>query len=138
MALALEYSRDNHGAWATASDRLTGDEVVAALQEVNARNQIAPIFYTFFDFNAVAEIDLATPQLQKAASTALEAARRERAPRIVAICATSDLSFGLARMYMAMIDETGWEAAVFRARPEAITWLRNRVAAKFGVAIEIA
>lgn len=138
MALALEYSRDNHGAWATASGRLTGDEVIGAIKDVNARHAATPILYTFFDFSAVTQVDLGTQQLRQAAHTAIDASRIKSPPRVVAICAASDLSFGLARMYMAMIDETGWEAAVFRARPEAITWLCNRVAAKFGVAIEIA
>ena len=138
MALALTFSRDNHGAWATASGRLTGNEVLGAIKEVNARHATTPVLYTFFDFDAVTEIDLVTEKLRRAADTAIDASRMASVPRVVAICAASDLSFGLARMYMALIEETGWETAVFRARPEALMWLRRRVAAKFGIEIELA
>lgn len=137
MPLVLAYSADNRGAQATASGRLMGDELIAVLQEVNARSETTPILYTCFDFDGVTEIDLPTQQLQKAARSAVDAAHKGETPRVVAIVAGSDLAYGLARMYMAFITETGWEAELFRGRAEAVAWLRQRVAAKFGIAIEI-
>ena len=91
MALALTFSRDKHGAWAIASGRLTGDEVLAAIKAVNARHAATPVLYTFFDFDAVTEIDLVTEKLRQAANAAIDASRAKSAPRVVAICATSDL-----------------------------------------------
>ena len=43
--------------------------------------------------------------------------------RRVAFCTPADMNFGLARMWEALADETGWEIQVFRSKAEATAWL---------------
>jgi hypothetical protein len=42
----------------------------------------------------------------------------------VAVIASEDLSFGLARMYQVFSDTVSWDFAVFRAPDAALAWLR--------------
>ena len=138
MPLALQYSADGRGAFATASGKLTGDEFLAAVKTVNERDPTTPILYLFFDFNGVSEVTWSVEDIKEAAKLAVAASRQDGVPRVVAIFAADDLHYGLARMYLAYIEETGWEASIFRTRPDAIAWLRQRVATKFGIAVDLA
>ncbi len=45
-------------------------------------------------------------------------------PLAVAIVASSDLAFGIARMWEAFAEVTRWNTHVFRSRAEADPWLR--------------
>ena len=55
----------------------------------------------------------------------------------MAICAGTDLMFGLVRVFEGYLDETEWEIAVHRDRDEALQWLQGRVKEKFGLQINL-
>jgi hypothetical protein len=40
-------------------------------------------------------------------------------------------------MWLVFVEQTGWEVMVFRDRSEAVAWVRERVAAKFGVNVTL-
>jgi hypothetical protein len=44
---------------------------------------------------------------------------------LVAIAAPRDYAFGMARMWQAFVEDTGWNTAVFRSRAAASDWLRE-------------
>ncbi|MFZ0693159.1 MAG: hypothetical protein WAN51_03260 [Alphaproteobacteria bacterium] len=138
MPLTVKQLNDGQGVVYTASGKLTGTEVVAALAEVEAPDH-APttIVYAFFDFDDVTGVEVSTPQLRQMAEIAIHASRRGAVGRVVAIYAKDDLPFALARMWMVFVEQAGWETAVFRTRSEALAWVRKRVAEKRGVNVQL-
>ncbi len=53
----------------------------------------------------------------------------------VAVVAPKDLQYGLARMWEALVEVTGWETMVFRSRSCAEAWIKSVVTANFGVQV---
>jgi hypothetical protein len=138
MGVTLQYLNDNHGVMATVSGELTGTELVGAVQQVNAfAANTRPICYTFFDSEHLNAISITIGDLAKAALCAREAADLQQTERIVAIFAHEEYTYRLALVYMLFIEQTGWEAWVFRDRGEAVAWLRSRAALKHGITVEV-
>jgi hypothetical protein len=134
MPLTLRYLNERQGVFAEASGQLTGSELISAMATVNAPTLAeAPVLYTFFDFNGVTGVGITTDQIRAVAELALTGSRYQSVPRLVAIHAEADLTFALARMWQVFVDETGWETMVFRKRTQAVDWVRERMAARFGI-----
>lgn len=51
--------------------------------------------------------------------------KQGRGPRIVALVASSDLEYGMSRVFSAFEEKCGYTTNVFRTRPEAVAWLRS-------------
>ena len=137
MGVTLEFLSDNHGVRATAAGELTGADFIAAVRQVNVyAATVTPICYTFFDFDRLRVISVNTGDLAAAALCAIEAAKLRDTERVVAIYASDEYCYRLALIYMAFIEQTGWEVWAFRDRGEAVAWLRSRAALKHGIAIE--
>jgi hypothetical protein len=54
---------------------------------------------------------------------------------ILAVASPRDLGFGLARIWEALVEQTGWETMTFRSRSEAEDWIKERLFQKFGIAL---
>jgi hypothetical protein len=54
---------------------------------------------------------------------------------ILAVASPRDLGFGLARVWEALVEQTGWETMTFRSRSEAEDWIKERLFQKFGIAL---
>lgn len=52
---------------------------------------------------------------------------------LLAVASPNDLGFGLARMWEALVERTGWETRVCRTRPEADAWISSRLQQKCGL-----
>jgi len=138
MPLKVEYLDGRRGVFSEASGRLTGSELLTAMDGVNsAALAETPILYTFFDFNGVTSVDISTAQVRAAADIAIRGSRHQSVSRVVAIYAKNDLAYALARVWQVFVNETGWETHVFRERSEAIAWVRECVAARFGVQVAL-
>jgi hypothetical protein len=56
---------------------------------------------------------------------------------IYAVYAKSDVTFGLGRMWEALVGESGWVTHTFAKRSDAVDWLRAQVSTKFGYQISL-
>ena len=114
--------------------RLLGREYIEFLVGHLGRDpeEFARYRYSFVDFTGVTESDLSNEEIKTVADMCKQAATINPDP-VIAITTNDDLTFGLTRMYEAMVNETDWEIQVFRTRPEAIVWLARRVKEKFGI-----
>ena len=70
---------------------------------------------------------IGTPEMQELARLAI-AVSKENPDLAVAVVVSADLHFGLARMWEALAEPTGWQIRVHRSLHDAKTWL-DRVAA---------
>jgi hypothetical protein len=138
MPLKVEYLDERRGVLAEASGELTGDELLTGMADVNSLDLAErPILYTFFDFNGATGVNISTIQIRAAADLAIRGSGRQSISRVVAIYAKNDLPFALARMWEVFVNQTGWETYVFRARSDAVIWVRERVAARFGIQVAL-
>jgi hypothetical protein len=138
MPLTFRYLNERRGVACQASGILTGDELIAALTEINSPTVAAtrPIVYSFSDFSGVLGMEVSADQVHVLANLAVGASRHMSVKRVAAIHAKDDLPFGLSRMYHTLIEPADWETEIFRERADAAAWIRERVAAKFGIRIE--
>ena len=133
MPVSYTFLDDGRGTIWTGWGRLTGAELIDKVKEATACwKSAAPFLYGFYDYSSVTEMDISTPQVRELASIGVEASKYRPDGAISAIYATSDLSFGLARMWQAFTDQPDWDTAVFRERSAAVAWLKERVATRFG------
>ena len=88
--------------------------------------------YSLIDTAAITRVDVSSEAIGYVADLCIEASKINPDP-IVAFAASSDLIYGLSRMYTALINSTNWETMVYRSRKEALDWIRGRAKEKFGM-----
>ncbi len=138
MPLTVKHINEGRGVAYTASGHLAGSEAIKAVTEVEAAESAShSILFAFFDFDSVTGVDISTAQLRELADIAIDTSKRGAKRRVVAIYARDDLPFALSRMWIVFAEHAGWETAVFRKRPEAVAWVRERVSTKFGATVEL-
>jgi hypothetical protein len=137
MPIEIQYLDEGRGVLWKASGTLTGEDLLAANKEMFSRDISAePYHYGLFDSTDIAHVKIA-PEImrQNARDDVLEA---RRMPNFVyAIYAASEVAFGFARMWEALVSESGWATHTFRSRSEAIDWLLAQVSSRFGYRISI-
>jgi hypothetical protein len=132
VTIDVSYFGNGEGAVYTASDTLAGDELIAANKRVMSRAVAEKsLRYVFFDCNNITGVSVSNAQLREIALTDVSASKQMEKPIVVAIYAKDDLPFALSRMWEVYVEAAGWSTAVFRSKPKAITWLKEKVSAKF-------
>ncbi|HXZ02938.1 MAG TPA: hypothetical protein VEI03_23320 [Stellaceae bacterium] len=138
MSLIYGYLNEGQGIVYRASGQLTGSEIIAALTNVNSPALAErPVLYAFFDCDDITGMDISIAQLRNAADLGIRGHRYQSATRVVAIYAKNDLPFALAQIWQVFVQQTGWETEIFREKSKAVAWLRERVAARFGMQIAL-
>jgi len=114
-----------------------GEELISANREMLSRGNVTdPYRYALFDANGMTSVDVTAKDIQTIADQDISASRGM--PRFVfAVYASSDIAFGLARMWELLIERSGWVTRVFRHRSDAVAWLKDEVAIRFGSEISI-
>lgn len=137
MPIDITYMDLRKGAVLTGSGRLKGAELIAATNELFARDFVTdPLLYVLVDGNEVTAVDLTSDDMREIANQDLRVSGQ--IPHlVVAISAQEYLTFGLARMWQVYVEHSGWATAVFRDRTAAVTWLKKKVATGTGVSIEL-
>lgn len=137
MPIETTYTDGGVGAVLVCEGIVTGKELTAALKEMFSRDLVAqPYLYNLFDCNELKRLDVATRDIRDAAELGV-AASRCMPNFVVAIYASTDLAFGLARMWQTYVQQTGWNTHVFRSRPEAVGWLKGEVEKSSGFQIAL-
>jgi hypothetical protein len=136
MTIDVRYLHDGKGAIYEASGVLSGEELVTANERVLSRTLAGEsLLYSFFDCNSITGVAVSDAQLRRVAEQDVAASRRMPNRIVVAIYAKDDIPFALSRMWMVYVEAAGWETNVFRRKSEAMAWLKDRVAAAFGVEV---
>jgi hypothetical protein len=137
MPIEIDYVQGRKGAVFAGSGRLKGAEFLAASDEAFARDFATdPLHYILFDADDADAVDVTGQDMRELARRDIEVSRRLPG-LVVAIYAHEALAFGLARMWQAYVEQSGWTTAVFRDRQEAVNWLKKEVAARTGTAVDI-
>ena len=133
MPIEVKYLDAGKGVVLTASGIVTGEDFIEASNEIFSRDLAAePYLYAVVDFDGSNGTNISTSQLREIANRDLLASRY--LPKgVVGIYANNDLPFALARIWQILVESSGWETRIFRSRPEAVSWVKQRVVDKFGV-----
>ena len=118
----------------TAFGQLTEKEWVDAHVEhlTQDENKFKKYRFSLSDYTAVTKVEVSNSAIYKIAKYGERAAQINPLP-VVALAANQNLSYGLARMWEFLVDNTDWETMAFRNRGDAETWLKERVKEKFGI-----
>jgi hypothetical protein len=137
MPLQVQYLDQGRGVVFTATGMLTGEEFVRTNAEILSRDLVAePYLYGLFDFDGVEAVSVSANDIREVASR--NVAESVKMPKlVVAVHATSNLTYGLARMWEILVEQSGWTTSVFRDRSEAVAWLKKEVELRFGVKIHL-
>ena len=127
MPYSFRFTDDGRGIVHTGSGTVTGDDIVACHL---ARNREGPRLtgqeYGLTDFHQVTTLSLTMQDIQNIVAVDHAAVPLVGRAISVAIVAPSDLSYGMSRMWEALVEQFGWATHVFRTRAEAVAWLRER------------
>ena len=137
MAIEIKYFDGGKGVLWMASGTLTDEDLLSANKEMFSRDLVAePYHYGLFDSTAVTEVKISADTMRENAMQDVSEAR-EMPKFVYAIYAKSDVTFGLGRMWEALVGESGWTTHTFGKRSDAVDWLRVQVATKFGYQISL-
>ena len=127
MAHQIQLLDNNQGILRTFSGTVTAAEFLASVEEVlTTREAISRYRYSLLDFMAVDEVDVAIEDVKDVLK--LNQETDGIMPHlVVAICGTSDVVFGLARMWEAYAESLSWKTGVFRQRAQAEEWIREQM-----------
>jgi hypothetical protein len=126
VAITYELNEELQLITIVASGVLTGDEVVEMRETLNADPRLGFGFRELVDVRGVTELRVNSADIEDLLS--MDEVYGERVTsRIIAIVATSDSTFGMARMYEMRSDRDG-RVSVFRDEAEARAWLGHGVA----------
>ena len=88
--------------------------------------------YGINDWSEVTGVEISSNAIDKIAGLCIYSAKINPYP-VIAHIATTDVTYGLSRMWEFLSSETEWEIMVFRRRNEAKGWIRERLRDKFGI-----
>ena len=113
---------------------LTGEEYLAATRNFYAQddNKIASYRFSLSDYTGLTEADISPDEIRAAVHLAQHAIAINN-DLAVAIAASGDLPFGLARMWSLLIEDSEWAIRVFRDPDDAKGWLRDHMKERHNV-----
>ena len=129
MSFTAEYVDDGCGVLYVGAGVLTSQEIIAVKRDLLADpDKLRRIRYAIVTLSDVTLF----PSPEEIRQTVLldhELAGINRSA-VIAIIASEDLPFGMARMWEALAFATGWRVGIFRDRQKAEDWVRAKLPAR--------
>ena len=120
-----EFQEQGRRILQVGSGRLTGREIIQANEALLADgNRLKQLRTALVDLSDVEIVDVSPDDVRIIAG--LDTQMSKLIPALaVAIVATKEHVFGMARMWQTLAETTGWDTKVFRMHPEADAWLEQ-------------
>jgi hypothetical protein len=116
------FSDDGSCLTQVGSGLVLGTEMVSATRALLVDVRTPTLTRCLIDLSDVTDLRLSKEEMDVLAGEGWRLA--VIVPHVtVALLATRDLAFGLARMWEGLVGTTGWKTRVFRDRTEACVWL---------------
>ena len=127
MPASNQLVDDGLGIITTCSGVLTSDEFLAAvIDRYEPPAQLLKLRFVLTDHLAVEKFELSIDVVKEVGRISLGCA--EINPHICLVgVSTSDLGYGLMRVWRGYADQIPWRSRIFRARDEAEAWIRRKV-----------
>ena len=127
MPVIIVYADEGRGVILIGEGIVDGQEIIDAVTEMfSIPERTEKLEYSLDDYTEVRDFILNPNQVRVLAGIDLRASKLNP-DLIVAVAASENLEFGLARMWgLVSESQTGWETTVVRSRNEAENWIRER------------
>jgi hypothetical protein len=135
MPVQTRFTDGGKGAVVRHTGMVEGDQIMLVLDKIFLSRDLAaePIYYVLIEHHETTGVTLSTQDVKRAAALQISASQQmPETATVIAVYAGDDVMFGLARMWEAHVNASGWDTQVFRDRAEAVRWLQGRVAERFG------
>ena len=120
--MPVKLSYEGVGAVLVGSGTVTGDELRRCNDQMYAPDRIHRLRYQLCDFREIVNLEVSSDDVRSIASQDNVAAAQN--PDItIAIVANRSVTFGMARMWQAYVDEAPFNTHVIRTMEEARAWL---------------
>ena len=135
MPLKNIFLDDTFGILRVGEGIVTANEILDANNEILSKEKLRPnLLYIIVDMTKANDLEASSSDMQQIAasdSRMLSASSNV----VIAICATADLVYGLARMWEAYANTYDFYHSVKRSRSEAENWLLSKVKEVHGIDI---
>ena len=133
MPIEIKLTDAGVGLVQIAAGALSGAQILSAVEErFESESSVARYKYCLLDYSETENINISTEEIITAASIYALAAKINP-DIVVAIVASEDIIYGLARMWESYAKDIPWEKMVFRKRDEAEKWIRETAKSKFNL-----
>ena len=124
MPIELRYRDDGSGVVCICTGVVTAADIYKADEEIYSEERIDRLRYQLVDFTATEHLDSNLEDTRRSAE--IDAVAAIQNPNfIIAIVGPDDLTFGISRMWQAMISNSDLRTRVFRSIPDAERWIKD-------------
>jgi hypothetical protein len=124
MAFEVKFIDGGEGLIFVASGKAHASELIAINREIYSEAYLMKQKYQLVDLTGAESIQVEERDIRQLAEMDKEAAAVNPEIKIVVV-APGDLEYGMARMWLAHVDEGELESRVFRTREEADRWIEK-------------
>ena len=126
MTIKVNYIDDGVGVEIVATGCVTGDEIIDAHQEIYSPDILKKQRYQIIDRTECKEYIVSSEDIKKIAEID-KAASNSNPDIIIVIIASSDLQFGMSRIWQVYVEDSKFETKIFRDRITAEKWLEGQL-----------
>lgn len=126
MTIKINHIGDGVGIEIIATGCVTGDEIIAAHQEIYSPDNLKKQRYQIIDRTDCKEYQVSSEDIKKIADID-KAASNTNPDIIIVIIASTDLQFGVSKMWQVYVEDSTFETEIFRDRITAENWLKEQL-----------
>ena len=126
MPIQIKYIDDGLGVEFLGSSVVTGTDIIEANKEIYGNESFSRQRYQIVDRTNCEKFQVNNDEIQIIAAQD-KAAAKTNPNIIIALISTSDLQYGISRMYQAHVGENGFLTKIFRDRKSAEKWIKSQL-----------
>jgi hypothetical protein len=124
MSIKIDYLENGAGIEIIASGTVTGSEIIESHKEIYNAENLKRQKYQIIDRTECKEYLVSNVEVERIAEIDKKAS--ETNPNIIiAIVASTDLQFGMSRVWQVYVEKSNYLTKVFRDREGAENWLKE-------------
>ena len=105
---------------------VTGADIIAANKEIYRNENFSRQRYQIVDRTKCTEYRVSHEEIRIIAEQD-KAASKTNPNIIVSLISTTDLQYGISRMYQAHVGDSGFLTEIFRDRQSTVEWIKNQL-----------
>jgi hypothetical protein len=126
MPIQIKYRDGSIGVEFIGSGVVTGTDIIEANKEIYSNKNFSKQRYKIVDRTHCTEYHVSTEEIRIIAEQD-KAAAKTNPNIIIALISTTDLQYGISRMYQAYVRDIGFLTEVFRDRKSAEEWVERQL-----------
>jgi len=124
MPVKINILQKGKGIEFVSSGIVTGEEIIEANKKIYTRDYLLPCKYKIIDRSTCTEYRVTPEEMQLIADQDITASKINRDITVVLISST-DLQFGMSRMWQVLSGETGFKSKIFKDRKSAYDFIKE-------------